>query len=56
MEGPIAAARDRAVEILRACRARSVRSWKSKLKSVSGETGTIFAPSMEPSGFNAKVT
>ena len=34
----------------------SSRSWKSKLKSVSGETGASFTSSMEPSGFSEKVT
>ena len=33
----------------------SRRSWKSKLKSVDGETACIFAWSMVPSGLSAKV-
>ena len=34
----------------------SNKSWKSKLKSVDGEIGCIFARSIEPSGLSAKVT
>ena len=34
----------------------STRSWKSKLKSVSGETASIRAPSTPPAGSSAKVT
>ena len=35
---------------------RSSRSWKSKLKSVSGETACILTLSMVPSGLSANVT
>jgi hypothetical protein len=34
----------------------STRSWKSKLKSVAGETGFIVAPETAPSGVSEKVT